>query len=320
MLQQRKWLGLAMASVVIVGIMPGFSSGPFSGLSGAPGDGDCTQCHGSFPLNSGVAAGIATFDVTPTPETTVSGNPITLDVGFPTTTRMRHGFEATVRDSTGTTGTAGFTGNFTLTDPANTTFALFGSDPTYVTHNSSGSFQSSWSVDWAPDASTPSGPITVYAAGNAANGNGSSSGDYIFTTSAKIYQAEVIANQAVSPSTVHPITLSAPNQSFAGYVLVLSEDPTDTPLSPTLSLAVNPFSIFGQLSLAPPMPGVPSLFNDFVGVLDGTGTGNASVVVPPYDPAIAGASLYLGFVTFDQAQLPNFVPTEVSNELELVLQ
>lgn len=312
MLNPRHLLGFAFAAVVVVGLMPGFSGGPFSGLSGAPGDSDCTICHGDFPLNSGAGV-IADFRING--DDTTLGGPVAINVGFDNTTRARHGFQVTVRDNSGLFGTAAFSGSLSILDPINTQYADFGGNTQYITHNSAGSFLDQWLVSWSPDASTPAGPITVYAAGNAGNSDGNLTGDYIFTTQKTIYQAEVSGNATWTSGTAQTININAPGQIFQGYALVLSEDPTDTPVSATLSMAVNPFSIFGDLSLS----GFP-LFQNFIGLTDATGSATATALVPPFPSSLAGVELHLGAVFFDSLQLPAFVPQEVSNQFTITLQ
>ena len=77
-------------------------------------------------------------------------------------------------------------------------------------HTSAGTFAgtpgpTSWQYQWtAPAASVAS--VTFYAAGNAANGTGNTSGDYIYTQSA-------IVNQYVAPQP--PVVSDIPNQQIA---------------------------------------------------------------------------------------------------------
>jgi len=56
---------------------------------------------------------------------------------------------------------------------------------TYLEHTSKGNKKKSWKVKWTPPASA-TGTITFYAAGNGADGDGTKSGDYIYTTTLEI--------------------------------------------------------------------------------------------------------------------------------------
>ena len=64
------------------------------------------------------------------------------------------------------------------------------SGPQFITHTSAGTRNgtpngASFQFDWTPPA-TNAGPVTLYAAGNAANGNGTPTGDQIYTTSMQL--------------------------------------------------------------------------------------------------------------------------------------
>src|SRR3990172_2492928 len=64
----------------------------------------------------------------------------------------------------------------------------------YISNTAKGNKKKRWNVKWIPPASA-SGTITFYAAGNEANGNGSNSGDYIYTTTREITDASVTPGQ-----------------------------------------------------------------------------------------------------------------------------
>jgi hypothetical protein len=99
---------------------------------------------------------------------------------------MRWGFQLTVLDALFQPA-----GTVASTDE-NTQVQLFPlSDREYVAHSEPGTAAgqpngNSWSFQWtAPDADV--GPVTFYAAGNAANNNDSNTGeDYIYTTTATV--------------------------------------------------------------------------------------------------------------------------------------
>ena len=153
-----------------------YSGGPPDGKTGAPGEGTCVDCHTSYPLNSGNG----TFSIS-APSAYEPGQtyPITVVISDPG--QLRWGFELTPLSA----------GVITVTDPANTQISITG-DNTYIKHTSAGTFNGtedgpvSWTFDWtAPSDNLPE-TITLYAAGNAANGNFFNTFDYIYTTSATI--------------------------------------------------------------------------------------------------------------------------------------
>lgn len=149
--------------------------GSEGGKTGSPGDNGvtCTQCHGGSAtqqegwLSSNIPA--AGYIPGVTYMITASGTHSGVS---------RFGFETTAEDSNNDK-----TGTFEITDPTQTRFA---NDNSAVTHKSAGVIpdgdSKSWSFDWiAPEAGT--GDVTLYAAFNAANGNGGTSGDVIYKTS-----------------------------------------------------------------------------------------------------------------------------------------
>ena len=141
--------------------------------TGSPGDGsDCTSCHAGTSQNandwisttipgSGYVAG-STYTITATATHAGAG---------------KFGFELTAEDqSNAKTGT--FVINGAGTQLVNNNKA--------VTHTSGGTTPSgdsrAWTMDWTAPASG-TGNVTFYAAFNAADGNGSSSGDVIYVSS-----------------------------------------------------------------------------------------------------------------------------------------
>lgn len=166
------------------GAAPGFAGDP---IPGEPQALACNACHTSFPLNSG-AGGVA-IDA---PTAFGPGETVRVTVTVDNQTQpdgsggRRQGFEAVVKDA----ATDEVVGTVALVDASNTRFAS--SREEYVTHTSGGTSQTAWAFDWtAPES--PAGPVRIYAAGNAANGNGSSSGDRIYTATADLAPASTAA-------------------------------------------------------------------------------------------------------------------------------
>jgi hypothetical protein len=175
-------VGVSMAETM-------FSGGPLDGMTGAPGEGLCTDCHSSFPVNSGDGS----LQIIGLPDTMVVGQSYTITVELQDPGQQRWGFELTAIDSDGNG-----TGEFTIIDPAHTQLSdnpAPGRD--YVKQNSAGTYQG-----------TPDGPVTwqvnraitlegsdfemggfdfIYVAGNAADNAGGSGGDYIYTAVDSVY-------------------------------------------------------------------------------------------------------------------------------------
>ena len=147
---------------------------------------NCTACHRiqeGVPSEPNTGTGAVTITA---PEVYVAGQPVEITVEVTNTTEPDpagdgnvQGFEVGVRDASGAS-----VGSFDLRGSAQIQFA-FG-NPGFVTHTQSGHEQSSWTFDWIPPADSPPEAVTIYAAGNAANGNAGTgadgtTGDYIYT-------------------------------------------------------------------------------------------------------------------------------------------
>lgn len=163
------------------------ASGPSAGYTGAPGDGTCLDCHGGFPLNSG--GGSVSINA---PETYTPGQTITLGISVTNSNSSgRQGFQVTILDGEDTS-----VGTFQITEATNT--QLVGDDSDYVTHRFGGTFTTSWEMEWVAPA-TNVGPVTVYASGLGADGDGGTSGDRVYTATA------TIAEPNAAPTLTNPI-------------------------------------------------------------------------------------------------------------------
>ena len=169
------WGVLLLLFAVSTGNAFAFSSSPPDGLTGAPTEGDCTQCHVGNTLNAAGGALMLTI-----PETYEPNEVYTIIVNLSRTGQSRWGFEMTALDADGARA-----GSFAADDAGNAQLSEVNSKQ-YIKHTSIGTAQGttdehSWEFQWtAPDADI--GPITFYTAGNAANNNFAPTGDYIYTT------------------------------------------------------------------------------------------------------------------------------------------
>lgn len=166
-----------MTILTATSITIAFSSGPPDGVTGGPGEGLCTQCHLSNPAN--VAGGSLTLTV---PASYLPGDTLTIDIDLQRPGQSRWGFEITALDASNAK-----VGTLLVVDAARTQKSAPLRE--YIKHTTAGTDAGTldaapgWSVRWASPA-TNAGTITFYAAGNAANNNGFSSGDFIYTASA----------------------------------------------------------------------------------------------------------------------------------------
>ncbi len=170
------------------------SYGPPPGVTGAPGDNAraCTQCHAGT-INSG-AGSVKIFLQSGRVYVPGVKQRVTVQVADPV--QQRWGFELTARlNSDLEDGAAGeFTpiDNFTQVICRDAGPKPCSSGPSFIQHTSAGTRNglkgaATFQFDWAPPASD-AGPVTFYVAGNAANGNGGSSGDFVYTASTTVLE------------------------------------------------------------------------------------------------------------------------------------
>src|SRR5678815_2011559 len=159
---------------------------PPAATTGAPSESNCGSCHSG---NSGNQL----FEITVIPPVTsyIPGNTYNIAVGIDDAGMVRWGFEATVLKNSDDTMAGTFS---TIIDPHVTTKASGGR--TYACHTTNGVTSPSdppdeqdgtwwstvpngpaaWAFQWtAPAEGT--GPVTIYASGVAADGDGGSDGD-----------------------------------------------------------------------------------------------------------------------------------------------
>lgn len=172
-------IAVAAGCLSAAGSALAYSSGPPNALTNAPGESNCTACHASFPLNSGTGL----LEIIGLPAEYAPDATYPLEVKLSDPSAQRWGFELTVIDVGGTSR-----GTLIPLDLNTQTSTGGAFSRTYLKHTSQGTNfgqtgQNTWQFQWkAPGAGT--GAVSIYAAGNAANGNGSTSGDRIYTSTA----------------------------------------------------------------------------------------------------------------------------------------
>ncbi len=153
-----------------------FSSGPPDGLTEAPGEGTCKNCHVGNDLNA--AGGSLMLGV---PRTYLPGEMYDIVVDLSRSGQSRWGFEMTALNGNGARA-----GTFTPANNGNTQVTAANSKQ-YIKQTTQGSAsgtrdKNQWTFKWTAPTNDV-GPITFYATGNAANGDFRTSGDYIYTQS-----------------------------------------------------------------------------------------------------------------------------------------
>jgi uncharacterized repeat protein (TIGR01451 family) len=219
-------LGFLLASDNSSSTVGAFSSGPPAGYTGAPGEEPeaCAECH--VPPSAGTGQISITAPQTYTPGQTYS---ITVTHTNPDPTRLRWGFELTVLDSSDEKAgdlqsVDGLTQILNNQGPGNAR--------QYIEHTAAGTFvgqqnSAMWTFNWTAPA-TDVGTVTFYAAGNQANNDDNTSGDFIYKTLVASAPAATTADfalvatpssRAVIPGASAEYTITVtPLAGFAGVV------------------------------------------------------------------------------------------------------
>jgi uncharacterized protein (TIGR03437 family) len=183
-----------------------YASGPDPRKTGAPGDQTCAQsgCHTGTTLNGGGGSAVLTSSAG---GTYTLGQQQTLTLTITDSRARVYGFQASVRaDSNPSNGQAGNfvagTSQIVICEngslrgssgcPANASVQFIEHSRPFTTNT----ITFSWT---APSSDV--GPVTVYVAANAANGNNDDSGDHIYTTKLQLSPA---TTTAAAPPTVAP--------------------------------------------------------------------------------------------------------------------
>ena len=173
-------LSLGILSFILLTSELKSSSASPGGKTGSPLDGvTCTQCHGgTATMQAGwISSNIPASGYVP-------GQNYTITATATHTGASLFGFELTAESAS-----AGKVGGLIATNTSEN--QLLGNGNA-ITHTSAGTTASgnsrSWTFDWmAPAAGT--GDVTFYAAFNAANGNGTTSGDVIYTSTLAVQES-----------------------------------------------------------------------------------------------------------------------------------
>ena len=158
-----------------------------AGATGSPGENNCRNCHSTYALNSTLGSLTITSNMTNWEYVPGQTYQISVTVAQTGKTLFGLGFEALLPSG----ANAG-----TLTAGTGTTIknaTVSGNSRRNIVHQLNGGASSgthTFTFNWAAPT-TNIGAITFYAAGDACNANGSTSGDYVYTTSQVVNPAPV---------------------------------------------------------------------------------------------------------------------------------
>jgi len=250
---------LVIATPVILLLMSN-STGSTGGKTGSIGDDGttCTQCH------TGTANTATNWITTDVPsEGYTPGETYTITATGTHAGVVKFGFELTVEDSQGNK-----VGTLLITDPTRTHFT---NSNHAVTHTAAGNVpagnMNSWSMDWVAPSNVQ-GNVGIYAAFNAANGNGSTGGDVIYKSSIFIAQynpppvlVSIVPNQAEQGTNVMT-TITAENTMFGGSDPVVSLTHQANPneiISATSVTVINNTTLHADFDI--PYPATPGFWS-----------------------------------------------------------
>ncbi len=158
--------------------------GPSPTFAGAPDESNCTVCHADFELNKGTGG----VQIQGIPDNYTSGQTFNITVRAEQADAVIYGFQMTAIDSTGQK-----VGTYTIPpqseDRVQILQGVVGPNNLlreYIEHTvgglTNGQFGfNTWVFSWTAP-STSVGRVDFYAAANAANSDGGTGGDYIYTT------------------------------------------------------------------------------------------------------------------------------------------
>lgn len=181
---------------LVGGLVWANSAGPPEAKTGAPGEGTCADsfCHTGSAVNSGPGSFTIT-QLTPSPGQYAPGDTLDFRLDLQQSGQRRWGFEVTVLNSLGQP-----VGKILLTEPTRTQVSQGAGGRQYLRHTSLGTnigtldASPGWTFKWvAPNAGA--GAVTFYGAGNAANGNGAVTGDFIYALSSVLTEGPQAAHE-----------------------------------------------------------------------------------------------------------------------------
>lgn len=210
--------------LLLAGSAFAYSAGPPDQRTNAPGEGNCTLCHDTFPLNWGSGSlAIGGISTTYRPAQVYD-----LELTLTDPEASRWGFELTILDAAGVS-----VGEVSPVDATTQTSTTGNRD--YLKQTAVGSFPGTldaqtWQFQWiAPPIDT--GDVTLYVTGNGANNNFSTSGDRIYAASFAFGEEQIVGVGDL-PATARLLP-NYPNP-FNPATTIAFELPSDRPVRLTI--------------------------------------------------------------------------------------
>lgn len=222
-------LGISLVAglLLVATIVVAYPSGPPPAVTGGFGEGTCNQagCHNAYALNAGRDLGLGDLILSGLPEQYQPGMTYPIKVMHTHMQgRQAWGFQLAVRAA----ATGAQAGELKPIDV--NTQVLVEKGVQYIEHTMAGTSYNVFDFNWVAPA-TSMGAVVMHATGNAANGDGVPTSDYIYTSSAR-------TSSEAAPS---PLQISSGGVVGAGL-----SNPLVRQISPNGII-----SIFGQNFAAP---------------------------------------------------------------------
>lgn len=172
---------LFTAGAILIAIpLLAHTAGPPPASTGGFGEPTCIRCHNSYDLNAGKASGLGDLIISGLPKQYEPGKTYAVKIEIThMQDRMYWGFQVAARVK----DTGAQAGDLKKAD--GNTQILTEKSIQYIGHTLDGIFSNVFEFKWTAPASAV-GDVIINAAGNAADGSGDPSGDYIYSASVMI--------------------------------------------------------------------------------------------------------------------------------------
>lgn len=181
-MRRKAMLLTAICVLAVAGMVLSYSGGPPDRRTGAPGESNCSSCHQNLNVPGGSIWLTGPSRYNP-------GDTLSLILNLSRNSQQAWGFELTVLDTSHSP-----IGTLIRTDTARTQLSHNANGRSYLKQTLAGTdlgvqnAAPGWQFLWvAPEQA--SGPATLYACGNAADGSGDPQGDHCYTLASVISEA-----------------------------------------------------------------------------------------------------------------------------------
>lgn len=221
-----------------------YSNGGPSSNTNAPGESNCTTCHGGSLQTSGTNYNNISFSGNFTGGGYIPDSTYTVTLSYSQSGKSKFGFQLTCLNSSNA-----MAGSFTAgTGTSTSTGTVSGATRSYVNHTSSGTSGSgsiSWSFQWkAPSSNLDT--VTFYSVVNSTNSSGNTAGDIIIAKEFRIGPSSSLPTATASASSTNVCQ---------GVAITLGASGTNSPTnwewslpggSPSSSTTQNPSVVYNN--------------------------------------------------------------------------